>query len=155
MRYKGAYSPSQILDPETYHWHSFDDDFRKRLDTEKYITDTSDETTKPSTTSQDHDDTTIMADGDSDFENEEDEWGYSRTVFSTKMSGTMTREMVNQRMDLGRMGIQLRGRTAIAQVGLSNLLQSNFSWDGDYTRKWMLINFIMISVDAVKLEYTI
>lgn len=124
MRYKGSYSPSQILDPETYHWNSFDDVFRKRLDSEKYITDKGDLTIKFSTTAQDQNETMVMADDDNDFvdddHNEDDLWGYSRTVFSTNMSGVMTKEMVNQTIDLGRMGIQLKGRTAIAQVRITS-----------------------------------
>ncbi|KAL9612241.1 MAG: hypothetical protein Q9167_003154 [Letrouitia subvulpina] len=37
MRYKGQYRPSYILDPETYDWNLFDEDFIKRLSARKYV----------------------------------------------------------------------------------------------------------------------
>ncbi|KAK6500832.1 Arginyl-tRNA--protein transferase 1, variant 2 [Arthrobotrys conoides] len=36
MRYKCEYQPAEILDPECYDWHSFNDDFRKILDVKPY-----------------------------------------------------------------------------------------------------------------------
>ncbi|KAK6528378.1 Arginyl-tRNA--protein transferase 1, variant 2 [Arthrobotrys megalospora] len=36
MRYKCEYQPSQILDPECYDWHPFDDAFRTVLDSKPY-----------------------------------------------------------------------------------------------------------------------
>lgn len=37
MRYKGRYEPVNVLDPESLEWHSFDDDFRKKLDKHRYV----------------------------------------------------------------------------------------------------------------------
>ncbi|EGX47881.1 hypothetical protein AOL_s00081g208 [Orbilia oligospora ATCC 24927] len=36
MRYKCEYQPAEVLDPECYDWHSFDNDFRKILDVKPY-----------------------------------------------------------------------------------------------------------------------
>ncbi|RVD82272.1 uncharacterized protein DFL_006704 [Arthrobotrys flagrans] len=36
MRYKCEYQPAEILDPECYDWHSFDDAFRSILDSKPY-----------------------------------------------------------------------------------------------------------------------
>jgi len=117
MRYKGAYSPSQILDPETYHWNSFDDEFRLRMDTERYITEkvNSSTNTHSAVTSQIEEENDEYENLDDDDE-QDDIYDASPTVFNTHMSGTMSKELVEQVVELGRMGIQLRGRTAIAQV---------------------------------------
>lgn len=37
MRYKGAYYPQYILDPETYSWDLFDADLRRKMDERKYV----------------------------------------------------------------------------------------------------------------------
>ncbi|KAI9879423.1 MAG: Arginyl-tRNA--protein transferase 1 [Pleopsidium flavum] len=37
MRYKGAYKPQYLLDPETYAWNLFDDDLRERLNIRNYV----------------------------------------------------------------------------------------------------------------------
>ncbi|KAF3211248.1 Arginyl-tRNA--protein transferase 1 [Orbilia oligospora] len=36
MRYKCEYQPAEVLDPECYDWHSFDNNFRKILDVKPY-----------------------------------------------------------------------------------------------------------------------
>ena len=36
MRYKGAYAPSYLLDPESLEWNSFDNEYRKQLDRSLY-----------------------------------------------------------------------------------------------------------------------
>lgn len=37
MRYKGAYKPSYLLDPETYEWNLLDDELRSLLDRKPYV----------------------------------------------------------------------------------------------------------------------
>lgn len=37
MKYKGEYRPQYILDPETYSWNLLDEDMKKRLDVEKFV----------------------------------------------------------------------------------------------------------------------
>jgi arginine-tRNA-protein transferase len=37
MRYKGDYRPQYVLDPESYEWNLFDDDFKRKLDSRKYV----------------------------------------------------------------------------------------------------------------------
>lgn len=37
MRYKGKYSPSYLLDPESLDWHLLDDAHREKLDRRKYV----------------------------------------------------------------------------------------------------------------------
>ncbi|MCJ1367026.1 Arginyl-tRNA--protein transferase 1 [Acarospora aff. strigata] len=37
MRYKGAYSPQYVLDPESYTWDLLDDDLRQRLNVRNYV----------------------------------------------------------------------------------------------------------------------
>jgi arginine-tRNA-protein transferase len=37
MRYKGDYRPQLILDPVSYSWDPLDDDMKKRLDVEKFV----------------------------------------------------------------------------------------------------------------------
>ncbi|KIW77372.1 hypothetical protein Z517_09818 [Fonsecaea pedrosoi CBS 271.37] len=37
MRYKAAFCPTYILDPESYEWNLFDDKYRQELDKRKYV----------------------------------------------------------------------------------------------------------------------
>ncbi|EXJ54158.1 hypothetical protein A1O7_09495 [Cladophialophora yegresii CBS 114405] len=37
MRYKARFTPTYMLDPESYEWNLFDDDYRQKLDKRKYV----------------------------------------------------------------------------------------------------------------------
>ncbi|EPS44945.1 hypothetical protein H072_1059 [Dactylellina haptotyla CBS 200.50] len=92
MRYKCEYGPGQILDPEYYDWHSFDTDFRTKLDSQPYYSKTME-------------DKIAAGEPDPRIDPEEDKlmefiratpakWKGNETVFTTEMSGIMKlREM--------------------------------------------------------------
>ena len=101
MRYKAAFSPCYILDPETYNWLMFDDDYRKRLDVEQYITERQ-----------------LAKDQSMTIDEKLDEDDDYRTVFNRKMSGAMTMKEVEETVDLGELIIQVGGRKAPAMVSV-------------------------------------
>ncbi|KAK6535437.1 Arginyl-tRNA--protein transferase 1 [Orbilia ellipsospora] len=87
MKYKCEFGPGQVLDPEYYDWHSFDNAFRAKLDTSPYYSKTLEEK---------------LAAGEPDPKDDPEEdkmleviratpekWEGNETVFTTFMSGVM------------------------------------------------------------------
>lgn len=107
MRYKAAYTPCYVLDPETYNWHIFDEGYRAQLETEKYVTENQ----------AVQGDATI---GKDDEDTNEDLGG--STVFSARMSGAMTMTKVEEIQDLGNLMIQVHGKKARAMVCFALLI---------------------------------
>ncbi|KAI9804777.1 MAG: hypothetical protein M1825_001145 [Sarcosagium campestre] len=115
------------MDPETYDWYPLDDDFRRRLDTEKYVSPSSElscgiQTEPPS---EDHNSAASrrsaakanpgshdeQAKDDEDDETDID--GQFLTLFDADMPGALTLEEVKNAIDLSEIRIlaggQLRG----------------------------------------------
>jgi arginine-tRNA-protein transferase len=60
MRYKGDYSPQYMLDPETFKWHTLDDEMKKKLDETPYFSlSTDQEMNGPTTASFESSDLTM------------------------------------------------------------------------------------------------
>ncbi|KAF3911364.1 hypothetical protein ABW20_dc0101032 [Dactylellina cionopaga] len=89
MRYKCEYGPGEILDPEYYDWHPFNDEFRAKLDAKPYY-------------SRSLEQRLATGEPDPKVDPEEDElmefirsdpgkWSESQTVFTTEMAATWYR----------------------------------------------------------------
>ena len=53
MRYKGTFSPSYLLDPESLQWDFLDDEFRDKLDRRRYVSLSGDRMRPPATVDPD------------------------------------------------------------------------------------------------------
>ncbi|KIW26049.1 uncharacterized protein PV07_09178 [Cladophialophora immunda] len=123
MRYKATFTPTYILDPESYEWNLFDDKYRQELDKRKYVspshdrkhgvdaaestthqaaeTATSDRGTAPKTTKE----RGRMFDDEQDLEfdeapsDEEDAEIPEGSLFDYEIPGVLTKDEVN-RLDL-------------------------------------------------------
>lgn len=133
MRYKCAYGPGEVLDPEYYDWHPFDDTFRARLDEKPYISLTQErkiaagEIPDPNATKkvvidgvQDTSGTEVAATSENnesellESSEEDEDTPSKRTVFTTKMSGVMTLKQIEPR--LGTLNIMVNNQLAAAAV---------------------------------------
>ncbi|KAJ6260215.1 hypothetical protein Dda_4439 [Drechslerella dactyloides] len=94
MRYKCEYGPGLVLDPEYYDWHPFDDYFRSCLDKHPYFSLTQErkieagEIARPTG----EEEARAAAMGHFDYESLGDP---TPTVFTTRMSGVVTKDDLN------------------------------------------------------------
>lgn len=135
MKYKGDYTPQQILDPESYDWDLLDADVKKKLDRNKYLslsrekasllpseteteTDDSDQASASapvpaSSESESYSTTTdpVATDPDSD----DDEGPVPEPnipLFSRGMPGIMTKDELLSEIDLDHIKLRVRGTDA-------------------------------------------
>ncbi|KAK6359363.1 Arginyl-tRNA--protein transferase 1 [Orbilia brochopaga] len=91
MRYKCEYGPGLVLDPESYEWHPFDDDFRSWLDKRPYVSLTQErkiangEIPKPS----DEEEAETAAAANAEHNYHPGAGDPIPTVFTTRMSGVL------------------------------------------------------------------
>lgn len=130
MRYKGDYSPQELLDPVSYEWNPLDDAYRELLDREKYVS--LSELKKAASQSIEENmvvDATAPEQVEKDSDDGYDEEGVERGgkqeagfLFSSNMPGLMSKEELDA-FDFGKIKIRLRGRMNVAKV-----LSYHFNW---------------------------
>ncbi|KAI9848131.1 MAG: Arginyl-tRNA--protein transferase 1 [Thelocarpon superellum] len=132
MRYKADYSPQHLLDPETYTWHPLDDDLKRRLDEKSFVSvskecqnppgeDKLAQTASPTTASKasevshggaahagedEEQETEDMSDDDDD----DAQIHLSTSVFEMNMPGVMTKEEIEDHIDLDATKVRVAGR---------------------------------------------
>ncbi|KAI4163126.1 MAG: hypothetical protein LQ342_003254 [Letrouitia transgressa] len=115
MRYKGQYRPSYILDPETYDWNLFDEDFIKRLSARKYVSMKQErQLNLPAGLLTDIEEAEMESDKREalrEYLSEADAplEGALGSVFENRMPGVLSLEEVRRDIDLGQWRAKLRG----------------------------------------------
>ena len=139
MRYKGTFSPSYLLDPESLQWDLFDAEFRDKLDRRKYVSLSGDAKRPPATVDPDKstkaketpdinakkndtpksrsekvpDDEDLEVDKDSEDEDAEIPDG---SLFDYNVPGVLTKEDV-AKLDLGHWKLVVRQSLIDLEVG--------------------------------------
>ncbi|KAI1573408.1 arginyl-tRNA:protein arginylyltransferase [Pyrenophora tritici-repentis] len=134
MKYKGDYKTQHVLDPETYEWHSLDDELRGLLDKKPYVSMARERRRKlEKALSKDE--------GAEDHVEEKDDYSdyplptaaeagnavaKGMSLFELKVPGLMTAEEIEENLDLATMPIRVGSRMAEAQ--------DLVSWEGSDLR---------------------
>jgi hypothetical protein len=150
MRYKGDYSPQYVLDPETYEWNPLQGELRGLLDKKRYVSLSRERRRKEAGQGQREEaDDDASSGGKTDDDKLDDyplptaaEGGKAvsdgMSLFDLKVPGLMTREEIEDQLDLGTMPIKIAGRMAEAQVSCNHRdstcnetdeIQDLVSWD--------------------------
>lgn len=153
MRYKAGFKPSYLLDPQTYEWNLFDDEYRQKLDERKYVSPSDDlknapvedcpvsgdsplaEESKTDTTKSraarhaDDQDLELDEDG-SDNDDAEIPEG---SLFDYNIPGVLTKEEV-AKLDLGRWKLVVRNTLIDLEVGRPRLSRDHTKTDTGSSR---------------------
>ena len=117
MRYKGAYSPQYVLDPQSYDWDPLDEEMRKKWDEKKYFslsyeraTSSNVERGPPPTDGAAATTNVDAAEAPEDGENSRQiisDLGYEIPLFARSMPGILTKEQILREVDLDHIKIRL------------------------------------------------
>lgn len=131
MRYKGDYKPQYVLDPESYNWDPLDDELKRLLDQQSYVSLSRERARKDSVASAGaHGKTTTRTSDDISSEFSlptAAEAGAAvqegMSLFDLRIPGVMTTEEIERTLDLGSTPIRVRGRLAEAQVSTHDIFR--------------------------------
>lgn len=141
MKYKGDFNPQSVLDPESYEWHPLDAGMKTRLDKQKYIspfreqcgvayppsaaypTPTSNAGESQSGTQELVEQDTERDEDGEESEEEDDDMDQHVSIFDTEMPGILTKQAVQNQVNLDNIKIQIFGANYVT----SDLV----SWEED------------------------
>ncbi len=106
MRYKGDFSPTEVLDPMSYEWWTMNDEKKQRMEIERFVSEATD---------------TDEVDEEEERKDVTPENSDNLSLWDRKMPGIMPLEEVKE-LDLGKVRISMRGQ--MARAGQLNV------WDG-------------------------
>lgn len=133
MRYKGQYSPSYILDPETYGWNPLDGELRQLLDTKAFVSLSRERRLKEAHAGS-HSKSEHNSSSDADPPVDKfDDYPYptaregadavekGMSLFDLKVPGLMTVEEMEQKVELNHQAIKVRGVSNDIEAEVSEL----------------------------------